>query len=77
MRGSLKINVDAVFSVESKQGATSCIIRDHHGVFQAAQAKWYEEGYDACSMEAIACKDSLIFAAQLGFQNVMVETDCL
>ena len=45
--------------------------------FRLRKRKWYEEGYDACSMEAIACKDSLIFAAQLGFQNVMVETDCL
>ena len=28
-------------------------------------------------MEALACKDSLIFASQLGVQNVAVETDCL
>jgi hypothetical protein len=58
MPGRLKINTDAAFSVESKQGATSCVIRDHRGAFYAAQAKWYERGYDACPMEAMACRDS-------------------
>ena len=77
MLGCLKINTDAAFSDESKQGAMSCIIRDHRGAFYAAQARWYEKGFDACSMEAMACKDSLIFAGQLGVQRVTMETDCL
>jgi hypothetical protein len=63
--GCLKINTDAAFSDESKQDATSCIIRDRRGAFYAAQANWYERGYDACSMEAVACRDSLILAGQL------------
>jgi ribonuclease HI len=77
LQGCLKINTDAAFYDESKQGATSCVIRDHSGAFYAAQAKWYDKGFAACSMEALACKDSLIFAGQLGVQNMAMETDCL
>lgn len=36
--GYLKINTDAAFSEDSKQGATASVIKDHSGVFQAAQA---------------------------------------
>ena len=43
LQGCLKINTDAAFYDESKQGATSCVMRDHSGAFYAAQAKWYDK----------------------------------
>jgi hypothetical protein len=49
-----KINTDATFSDESKQGATSSVIRNDQGAFYSAQAIWYERGLDVCSMEALA-----------------------
>jgi len=33
--GWSKINTDAAFTEESKQGATSAVVRDEHGAFQA------------------------------------------
>jgi ribonuclease HI len=71
-----KINTDAAFSDDSKQGAISCVIRDHEGAFQAARSIWYDRCFDACYMEA-ACRDGLKLALQRGFQRVVVETDCL
>jgi hypothetical protein len=75
--GWSKINTDAAFTEESKQGATSAVVRDEHGAFQAAQAIWYDHGLDACTMEALACRDSLRLAVQLGLRRVALETDCL
>jgi ribonuclease HI len=63
--------------MESKQGATSCVLRDERGSFLTGQAIWYDRAFDACSMEAAACRDGLKPARRLGFQRVNVETDCL
>jgi hypothetical protein len=39
---------------------------------------WYDRSYDACALEALACRDSLRqYAIQLGVQRVELETDCL
>jgi ribonuclease HI len=51
--------------------------RDDRGSFVTGQATWYDRAFDACSMEAAACKDGLKLAERLGFQRVNVETDCL
>ena len=59
------------------QGASSSIIRDHIGMFQAAQTIWFDKGYDACLVEAMTCRDGLKLAAQMGFQRVEIETECL
>ena len=75
--GWSKINTDAAFSEESKQGATSSIIRDDQDVFYSAQAIWYERGLDVCSMEALACRDGMKLAAHIGLRRVALETDCL
>ena len=64
----MKLNTDAAFFVESKQRATSCVIRDERGVFQTGQATWYERAFDACSMEAVACRDGLKLATRLGLR---------
>lgn len=53
------------------------MIRDYRGSFQAAQARWYDRGFDACMMKAIACRDGLVLAMQQGVQKVWLETDCL
>jgi hypothetical protein len=45
--------------------------------FCAAQAIWYERGYDVCALEVMACRDGLKLVVQLGLQRVELETDCL
>ncbi|OQU81930.1 hypothetical protein SORBI_3006G142299 [Sorghum bicolor] len=72
-----KVNTDAAFLTDDSCGASACIIRDHQGLFKAAQAQWYVRGLDACTMEAIACRDGLNLARRVGVQKVMLETDCL
>ena len=75
--GWIKINTDAAFFTESKQGATSCVIRDERRSFLTGQATWHDRAFDACSMEAAACRDGLKLAGRLGFQRVNLETDLL
>lgn len=73
----MKINSDAAFQAAGNVGATACIIRDHHGAFKVAQARWYDRGLDACMIEALACRDGLKLAKQHGERRVVLETDCL
>ena len=49
----------------------------YRGYFRAAQARWYDRGFDACLMEALACRDGLVLVKQQGIQHVWLETDCL
>ena len=76
-QGWFKINSDAAFYENKHSGATASVIRDHRGFFQAAQARWYDRGFDVCLMEALACRDGLVLAKQQGIQQVWLETDCL
>jgi ribonuclease HI len=75
--GWSKVNTDTTFSEDSKESATASVIRDDQGALQAAEALWYERGLDACTMEALACRDGLKLAVQLGLQRVQLESDCL
>jgi ribonuclease HI len=47
------------------------------GKYYQIQARWYEQVFDACTMEAMACRDGLKMAVQAGYQRVHLETDCL
>lgn len=71
------MNTDAAFSETNFCGATACVLRDHTGSVQAAQARWYDRGLEPCLMEALACRDGLRLAQQQGVQKVILETDCL
>jgi hypothetical protein len=75
--GWVKVNTDAAFYETDNHGATACVLRDHAGSFGEAQAKWYDQILDACTMEAMACRDGLKMAIQSGFQRIHLETDCL
>lgn len=75
--GVLKINTDAAFCAQTSKGATACVMRDHQGGFVLASAKWYDNILDAGMGEAIACRDAVLLATQMGFQKIHLETDCL
>jgi ribonuclease HI len=75
--GWSKVNTDATLSEDSKEGATAFVIRDDQEALQATVALWYERGLDACTMEALACRDGLKLAVQLGLRRVQLESDCL
>jgi hypothetical protein len=73
----VKINSDAAFYADKGSGATSYVIRDHLGRFVTAQAQWHVNLLDAEMGEALACRDAVVLARQLGLQRVQLETDCL
>ena len=55
--GWVKVNTDAAFYDSANNGATACAVRDHTGAFKEAQAIWYEQVFDACTMETMAYRD--------------------
>jgi ribonuclease HI len=63
-------------SEDSKEGATASVIRDDQGALQVPEALWYERGLDACTMEALACRDGLKLVVQLELRRVQLESDC-
>jgi ribonuclease HI len=75
--GWVKVNADASFQSDSKVDTAASVVRDHQGAFRVAQARWYEQGLGACTMEASACRDALALAKQHGVQRVLLETDCM
>jgi ribonuclease HI len=73
--GTLKINVDACFKEDLRQGSTGLVIRDHDGRLIQGQALWYESAGGAMIMEALALRDGVRLAIDRSYQHVEVETD--
>lgn len=73
----VKINVDASFHVDSHSGAVGSIIRDYQGQFVAASCKFLPHIMTATMAEAVAMKEGLRLAENLGYHNVIAEGDCL
>ena len=57
-----KINVDAAFDDDTRQGGTGLGVHDHDGKLLQAQAIWYEHGLSAMAMESFAIKDGVQLA---------------
>jgi ribonuclease HI len=73
--GVVKLNVDAGFSKSSGEGTTGLVMRDHAGDLVRGQAVWYAHAANALIMEAIAVRDGVRLACDLGISHVEVETD--
>lgn len=73
--GWIKCNTDGTFNPRKGQGATGAVLRNSTGAFLSGRATWYPHGLDALSLEALACRDGMILAADMGVQNLQVETD--
>jgi ribonuclease HI len=75
--GSMMMNVDAsIFSKSGRMGY-GIIIRDHLGSVQAASRGYVNHVDNPELAEALAVRHALNFAAQAGFENIMVASDCL
>ena len=74
--GIFKMNVDAGFRVEADEGSTGAILRDHAGIMRRGQAIWYGNAANALAMEALAVRDGVKLAYEMGISHVIVETDC-
>jgi ribonuclease HI len=66
--GKAKINVDATVSKNSRRSASAIVARDEGGNFLGASTRAVEGNTDAEVVEAIACREGLALASDLGLQ---------
>lgn len=52
------------------------IVRDHTGAIAGAAARWFDDIPDALTAEALAAREGLELAVELGLDNVVLEVDC-
>jgi ribonuclease HI len=72
----VKLNVDASSDPISGLGGTGAIIRDSHGSFIVGCNRTLPY-IDAPTEEAMALRDGLLLAGQIGCNKIIVESDCL
>jgi hypothetical protein len=71
----VKVNSDGAFATGSCQGSGGVAIRDENGALIAAAARWFDDVADALMAEALAAKEGLELAAEVGCDNVILEVD--
>jgi ribonuclease HI len=72
----MKINTDASFDTNTCTGSAGVVIRDHSGMVRAAAERWFEDVPDALTAEALAAKEGLELALEIGYDSVILEVDC-
>ena len=65
------MNSYASFCSGDCTGSAEIVIRDHDGVVLVAAARWLDDVPDALTAEALATKEGLELAAELGYQRVV------
>ena len=75
--GSMLVNVDAATFSQSARTDFGVVIRDHRGRVQAAHRGYFERIQIPEVAEAMALRQALILANNLGIRNIMVASDCL
>ncbi|KAK1620057.1 hypothetical protein QYE76_025574 [Lolium multiflorum] len=75
--GVIKINVDAGFDLNNGEGSSGLIVRDHDSAMLRGQAIWYSHGASSLTMEALAVRDDVKLANDLGITRIEVETDAI
>ena len=73
----MKLNVDAAFDVDLGSGATGAIIRDAAGMFIACCSTTLPSVEDVSTAEALALKNGLALAIEVGCNRILIESDCL
>jgi ribonuclease HI len=73
--GCVKVNSDGSFDVARGQGAGAAVLRDHRGQILAAQAKWFGSVQEVLVTEALAARDGLKLASDLGLPRIVLESD--
>jgi ribonuclease HI len=71
----VKVNTDGGFCSEENTGTTGFVIRDAQGDVQAAGGRWFDHVPDALMAEALAAKEGLELATEVGCDRVILETD--
>lgn len=74
--GWFKVNTDASFDQAEYISGTGVVIRDHNGRVVAGVARWFADTLDVITAEAMAAKEGLELAVELGLERVILEVDC-
>ena len=76
MPGWVKINTDASFNPNSSSGAAGVVIRDDMGAVCSGAARWFDNVQDALMAEALAAREGLELAVEMGYDRIILEVDC-
>ena len=76
MPGWVKINTDASFDPNSSSGAAGVVIRDDMGAVCSGAARWFDNVQDALMAEALAAREGLELAVEMGYDRIILEVDC-
>jgi hypothetical protein len=73
--GLFKLNTDGAFNGKSMHGATEAVVRDSNGSLLGAQARWYNRMDDALMAKALAVRDVIELARDMGVTRLQVKSD--
>jgi ribonuclease HI len=73
--GVVKINIDAVMSKTIGHGSIAAVARDDQGNFVAASARVLPRCTNAQTLEALACREAMDLAQDIGAHNVITSLD--
>ena len=76
LAGSVKLNTDGAFSCSGSRSAAAAICRDGDGNFIGGSALVIDGLNDPEIVEALACREALNLAADLGLANLHIASDC-
>jgi ribonuclease HI len=72
----MKINVDAAVRKTSSSGAVAAIARDDEGRYMGASAVVFPGKTDPETLEALACREGVALALDIGARRVKIASDC-
>jgi ribonuclease HI len=74
--GWVKVNTDASFDPNSFTGSAGVVIHDHAGMVVSGAARWFDGVPDVLAAKALAAKEGLELALEMGYERVLLEVDC-
>lgn len=74
--GSIKLNVDAGVSIDHNLESAAAICRDRDGTYMGSSILTIHGLTDPTVLEAIACRDALNLANDLGLRHLYIASDC-
>jgi hypothetical protein len=70
------VNVDVAVSKVGDKGVGAAFCRDHSGLYMGASPVVYTGITDPAVLEALACREALALALDLGISHLLVASDC-
>ncbi|KAF8394293.1 hypothetical protein HHK36_020499 [Tetracentron sinense] len=72
-----KVDIDGALHLEDGNARVGVVVRDHNGDLIAAMSKRISHTLTAALIEAIAARECLKFALDLGIQEIILESDSI